>query len=86
MHKMKTVQLGLRGQLVIPQEFRRDLGLKEGETLVLFEKGDELVLKKQGAVLASLNNSPNAWSLASVKALNEIWENEPAGLWESYLE
>ncbi len=85
MNKMKTVQLRARGQLVIPQEFRKDLDLKEGETLVLFEQGDSLLIKKQTAVLATFDEEMKAWSRASVKALNKIWEDEPDGLWEKYL-
>jgi len=85
MNKMKTVQLRARGQLVIPQEFRKDLDLKEGETLVLFEKEGALILKKQGAVLETFDEEMKAWSRASIKALNKIWEDEPDGLWEKYL-
>ncbi|MFH1255906.1 MAG: AbrB/MazE/SpoVT family DNA-binding domain-containing protein [Candidatus Diapherotrites archaeon] len=86
MNKLKTVQLGSRGQFVIPQEFRKDLELKEGETLVVFENGNELVIKKQKAVIESLNDPEmKVWLRASIKTLNKIWENEPEGLWESYL-
>ncbi len=62
MNKMKTVQLGSRGQLVIPQEFRESLGLKEGETLVLFKVENKLILKKQAAVLEALGEHLKTWS------------------------
>ncbi|HIH15892.1 MAG TPA: AbrB/MazE/SpoVT family DNA-binding domain-containing protein [Candidatus Diapherotrites archaeon] len=85
MNKMKTVQLGARGQLVIPQEFRKDLDLREGETLVLFEVANKLVLRKQDAVLEALEDDLKDWWKVSIPTLNKVWEDEPEGLWEKYL-
>ncbi len=86
MNNMRTVQLGVRGQMVIPQDFRNALGLSEGENLVVFEFNDCLVIKKQKAVLDSLKDIELVgWMMASNKTLNKIWKDEPDGLWESYL-
>ena len=87
MNKMKTVVLGKRGQLVIPLELRRDLGLKDGEALVLFEKNGQLLVRKEKDVLRAIGGDDVMFDamLASVKTLNKIWEDEPEGLWESYL-
>lgn len=84
MNKMKTVELGSRGQLVIPQEFRKDLDLKEKETLVIIEKGDELILKKQSSVLEKLEGKERT-SVWSEQALRKIWDNTDDDVWEKYL-
>ena len=84
MNKMKTVELGSRGQFVIPQEFRKDLGLKENSTLVVIEKGRELVIKKQDAVLQKLGEIERISTL-SEKALKKVWGNKEDDVWEKYL-
>jgi len=84
MNKMKTVELGSRGQLVIPQEFRKDLDLKEKETLVIIEKGDELILKKQSSVLEKLEEKERL-ILWSMPALKRVWDNPKDDVWEKYL-
>lgn len=66
------------------QEFRDDLGLKEGEDLVMFENGKELVIRKQGNAIHMMADS-DFWHAAQEKTVRKIWDKEPDGLWESYL-
>lgn len=37
-----------RGQVVIPQDIRKDLGIKEQQKLLVYEMGDAIVLKPIG--------------------------------------
>lgn len=84
MIKMKTVQMGKRGQLVVPQDFREDLKIAEGESLVLFEDGREIIIRKQGKAIQAMADS-DFWHAAQEKTIQKIWEKEPDGLWEKYL-
>jgi len=40
----KLVKLSKKGQVVIPREIRKKLGIKTGEKLVIFMRGDETVI------------------------------------------
>ena len=40
-----TTKLSSKGQVVIPEEIRADLGLKEGAQFVVIGKGDTVILK-----------------------------------------
>jgi len=40
-----TTRLSSRGQVVIPEEVRNDLGLKEGDQFVVIGQGDAVILK-----------------------------------------
>ncbi len=40
-----TTRLSSRGQVVIPEEIRRDLGLSEGDQFVVIGEGDAVILK-----------------------------------------
>ena len=42
----EITKLGERGQVVIPQEFRKSMGLHIGEKFIVVERGDMLVLKR----------------------------------------
>jgi AbrB family looped-hinge helix DNA binding protein len=40
-----TTKLSSKGQVVIPEEVRKDLGLNEGDQFVVFGQGDAVILK-----------------------------------------
>jgi AbrB family looped-hinge helix DNA binding protein len=42
----EVTKLGERGQVVIPQEFRKSMGLHQGEKFIVMERGDTLILKR----------------------------------------
>ncbi len=84
MNKMKTVELGVRGQIVIPQEFRRDLNLGQHETLVVIERDSELIIKKQQSILKNLQDKER-FSILSENALKKVWDNKKDDVWSKYL-
>lgn len=43
---MEVVKVSSKGQIVIPKNFREKLGIKEGEYLLIFSRGDVIVMKK----------------------------------------
>jgi AbrB family looped-hinge helix DNA binding protein len=40
----KTVKLNKKGQIVIPQEIRKEMGIKSEDNLVIFTRGNETIL------------------------------------------
>ncbi len=52
--KIRTVNINSRGQIVIPEEFRKDLNIKGGETLVLVERSGEITIKRENALSTAL--------------------------------
>ena len=49
MEKFEVTRLGERGQIVIPQEFRKSMGLHAGEKFIVFEHKDVLMFKRMKA-------------------------------------
>lgn len=47
--EFEVTKLGERGQVVIPQEFRRDMGLHTGEKFIVIGRRDMLILKRMKA-------------------------------------
>lgn len=46
MSEIELTKLSSKGQIVIPQSLREELGLEEGETFAVIARGDTIVLKK----------------------------------------
>ena len=42
----EITKIGERGQLVIPQEFRKSMDIKKGEKFIVIERADALILKR----------------------------------------
>ncbi len=75
--KIKTVLMNERGVLVIPEEIREDMGIEGRTTLVLVEKENEIVLKKESEVLNSIiPKEDEFWKRLSDESLRRAWEKE----------
>lgn len=72
MTKMRTVRVNNKGQLVIPEEMRTDLGITAETVLVLLERDGELVLRREQDVLHDLE----PWTRLSQHALAAAWGEE----------
>ncbi len=49
--KIRAVIVNDRGQIVIPDDIRTDLGIEAGSALVLIQKGNEITMKKESDFL-----------------------------------
>jgi len=43
---LAVTKTSVKGQLVIPQKIRRELGIKDGQLMLVYSVGDRIVLKK----------------------------------------
>lgn len=70
-----------RGQIVIPEEMRETLKMKPKEALVLIERGNELILKKESDVIKQILDEDKAWAILSRETLKRAWGKEDA-VWD----
>jgi len=85
------VNVSSRGQIVIPEKFRKDLSIKEGSKLVITEKDGALILKKESDVVSRLEDidkkEESGWLALAEKSLNDIWDNKKdEKAWSKYLD
>jgi len=79
---MELTSVSTKGQIVIPERIRNKYGIKPGQRLVLFERGKELVLKKEEDVEQALND----WNTLATQGLIDIWDNEEdEKTWKQYI-
>lgn len=43
---LAVTKTSVKGQLVIPQKIRQELGIKDGQLMLVYAAGDRIVLKK----------------------------------------
>ena len=66
---------------VIPEEMRKSQNLVSKEALVLIEKGNEIVLKKESDVAKQILDEDSAWKILSAETLKKGWSKEDA-VWD----
>lgn len=54
---METIKVGRRGQITIPSEIRRRMGLQEGHSLAIIRVDDQLILRPITETLLDLRGS-----------------------------
>ena len=74
--RLRTVNLNERGQIVIPEDIRQDFGIIGPATLVIIEKDNELVLKKESDVLIAMEGEDKFWKYFSIEAMKRAWSKE----------
>ena len=79
--KIRTVSVNDRGQLVIPEDIRKDLGITGETTLVLIEKDGDLMLKKESDVF-DMFYEEDFWKVIANKSLEDAWDKED-GVWDA---
>ncbi len=84
---IETIKVSSRGQIVIPERIRKHLGIREGTTLVLVERGHGLFLEKEQDFLKELHTDKEklGWLMLSEKSLAKLWDNPEDEVWNTYL-
>ncbi len=83
---IRTVKMSAKGQVVIPQEFREALHLKQGDSLVVLQRPRELVLRPADEVAAQIEEmSDREWQEMGLRNMADVWDNpEDAKHWEKF--
>ena len=74
--KVRTVTIGKRGQLVIPEDIRSDIGIDSGTTMVLLESDGDIILRKEDAVLRTIEGEDAFWDKLAKVSLEKAWGKE----------
>ncbi len=85
-----TITVSSRGQIVIPEKVRKQLGIHTGSKLVLFAKQDSLILKKEEQLVKAFEHTERkeelGWMLLGEKALAKVWDNpQDEETWKKYV-
>ena len=73
--RIRTVNVNERGQIVIPEDIRKDLGIVDSTTLVMIEKDGEILIRKENDVLLALDDD-SFWRSVAKESLKRAWNKE----------
>ncbi len=74
--KIRTVNVNERGQIVIPEDIRKDFGISGPTTLVIIERKGEIVIKKEIDVLGVIEGEDKFWKALGQEAMKRAWSKE----------
>lgn len=81
----KKVKVTDKGQISIPVEVQRRIGITKGDELLLIAKGERIVLEKPGRVAELLEDEFADLRMISEESLKSLWLNKMDDVWDQYL-
>lgn len=78
--RVRSVTMSERGQIVIPEDMRKDLKLSQGEALVLIEQEDSIIMRKESHVAKHLADE-DSWDKLAREGLQNAWSKSDEA-WE----
>ncbi len=81
----KKVKVSDKGQISIPIDVQREIGIKKGDELLLIRKGHKIVLEKPERVLELLEDEFADVQTLTESALSELWLDKREDVWNRYL-
>lgn len=82
---MKTITVSEKGQIAIPNKIREDLGIEQGDELVIIQFKDKILIEKAQRTEQILKDDFKDILKFSENSLKEIWNNKSDDIWSKYL-
>jgi len=82
---LNTVTISQKGQITIPRNLQRKMGIKKGDRFILVARGDNIMLKKSPAIIKSIEDDFSDIIAISEHSLRKLWLNKEDDIWDSYL-
>ncbi len=79
---VRTLTVSEKGQVVLPADVRRAMGIEKGTELVLVFDGERLLLQKETRAAAALEEDFADLLAATESTLRAVWENEDDEAWD----
>ncbi len=81
----KKVKVSDKGQISLPMEIQREVGIKKGDELLLIRKGQKIVLAKPRRVVEVLEEEFADLQDITEASLRRMWLRKNEDVWDRYL-
>ncbi len=81
----KKVKVSDKGQISLPAEIQREVGIKKGDELLLIRKGQKIVLEKPRRFVEVLEDEFADLQGISEASLRRMWLKKKEDIWDRYL-
>ena len=82
---VKTVKVSNKGQISIPLEVRKEIGINKGDELMLIQKGKKILIEAAGNMHKKMEDDFSDLIKLSEKSLSKLWGNKSDEIWNNYL-
>ncbi len=83
--QFKTIKVSQKGQIAIPADMQRKLGIKKGDEILLIRKGKRLMMEKPIKIAKKLGDEFADIEAISESSLKKLWLNKKDDIWNKYL-
>ena len=80
---VKTVKISEKGQIAIPQEIRADVGLEQGDELIIIEERGKIMLEKVHKLGENAKDEFKELLEHSEKVAEKLWSNKADEIWDT---
>lgn len=83
--QFKTITVSQKGQIAIPADIQKIMGIKKGDKLLLIQKGKKIVLEIPDEIVDKLEDDFEDIKDLSERSLKKLWNNKSDDIWNQYL-
>ncbi|MGI0003730.1 MAG: AbrB/MazE/SpoVT family DNA-binding domain-containing protein [Candidatus Nitrosotenuis sp.] len=81
--KLKAVSVSAKGQIAIPADIRKMLGIKKGDRLLLTAARKKILIEKSDEITKRIQDDLSYLTKISEKTAKKLWDNESDKIWDS---
>ncbi len=81
----KKVKVSDKGQISIPADMQREIGIRKGDEILLVRKGRKILLEKPEGVIELLGDEFADIQSITEASLGRIWLKKEEDIWNQYL-
>ena len=81
----KKVKVSDKGQISIPVDVQRQVGIRKGDELLLIRKGKKILLEKSDKITEMLDDELDDMQDIAEASLRQIWLKKEEDIWNQYL-
>lgn len=82
--QIRTIRVSDKGQIAIPTDIRKKMGIKKGDSLVMLQKDDKIILEKSDKIALKLDSEFRDVDAITEQSLKELWNNKHDDTWNQY--
>lgn len=83
--KFRSIKVSAKGQITIPSDIQREIGIKKGDEMFLIKKGGKIILEKPEMAARKFKDEFRDIQSISERSLRKLWQNKSDEVWNQYL-
>ncbi len=83
--QFKTIKVSAKGQITLPVDIQKEIGIEKGDELLLVRKGKKIMLEKHESIASKIDDDFTEIQKIAESSLKKIWLNKSDDIWNSYL-